>query len=250
MYKDIIYGNISRNKLIDLILSIKDNEYPLIIREACNGETSEDYWYDFIKNNCNLKADHRHIGFDGSSQKSHWWEISNQKDKSVSYAYSTTPQPFHRDNAWFCDGPEVNFFIMKKQATEGGEQLFYPASRLINDLQDLEPSLYADLINTPVTIRKGDDEYKHTTPIISLNDGGKIYWNYYRTVKTNKFVRQLCKRFFTYLRAKESSNSIYTIRCESGDAFVFNDQRTLHARKAFKAKKCKERILLQSMWKF
>ena len=159
MHKDIKHSELDDQKLKALILSIKDDEHPLIIREACNENRSEDYWYNFVKDTCNLKADHRHIAIDGASAKSKWWEISNQKDKSISYAYSTTPQPFHSDNAWFADGPEVNFFIMKKQATEGGEQLFYPASRLINDLQKLEPSLYSDLINTPVTITKGNDDY-------------------------------------------------------------------------------------------
>ena len=250
MHIDIKYSQIIEEELAQLILSIKDNEHPLIIREACTKDRTEDYWYNFAKNNCNLKSDHRHIGIDGASHKSQWWEISNQKDKSISYAYSTTPQPFHSDNPWFVDGPEVNFFVMKKQAIEGGEQLFYPASRLINDLQQLEPSLYSDLVNTPVTITKGDEGYEHITPIVRLDDGGKIYWNYYRTVKTDEFVNQLCERFFAYLHAKESSSSVYTVRCESGDAFIFNDQRTLHARTAFKAEKSKDRILLQSMWKF
>ena len=250
MHKDIKYSQLSEEELVQLVLSIKDNEYPLIIREACAKDRTEDYWYNFVKNNCNLEEDHRHISIDGSSQKSQWWEISNQKDKSISYAYSTTSQPFHSDNAWFADGPEVNFFIMKKQAVEGGEQLFYPAPRLINDLQKFDPSLYTDLINTPVVITKGDSGYKNEIPIVTLDDGGKIYWNYYRTIKTDSFIKELCERFFAYLKEKETSSSVYTIRCESGDAFIFNDQRMIHARNAFKAEKSRDRVLLQSMWKF
>ena len=85
---------------------------------------------------------------------------------------------------------------MKKQVTNGGEQIVYPVSRLINDLEELDPSLLSDLISTPVTISKGDDCYQNTTPIIILKDGGRSYWNYYRTIKTDKFIKELCNPVF------------------------------------------------------
>tara|TARA_R100000458_G_C8248621_1_gene225989 strand:+ start:412 stop:1176 length:765 start_codon:yes stop_codon:yes gene_type:complete len=249
MHKDVKYSQLKEEELARLVLSIKNSEYPLIIREACNENRTEDYWYNFVKNDCNLEADHRHIGIDGSSQKSQWWEISNQKDKSISYAYSVTPQPFHCDNPWFSNGPEINFFIMKKQAVQGGEQFFYPVSRLINDLEKLDPALLTDLLETSVVITKGDEGFENKTPILTLNDGGKVYWQYYRTVKTDKFINELCERFWAYLKGMEKSDSVNYVRCETGDAFVFHDNKMLHGRTAFKAENERDRVLLQSMWK-
>jgi alpha-ketoglutarate-dependent taurine dioxygenase len=170
-------------------------------------------------------------------------------DKSSSYAHSTTAQPFHSDNAWFANGPEVNFFIMKKQAASGGENLFYPISRLLNDLEKEDRPLLDDLCQTEVTISKGNNEISHQTSIITTEGTtGKIFWNYYRTEKSEQFIEDLCDRFFAYLSIKEEGPSVMEFRCESGDAFLFNDQKTLHARKSFEAFKERDRVLLQSMW--
>lgn len=230
------------------ILKIREIELPFIVRNACNENRDENYWFDFLREDCDLTPDSRHISFEGEVTSRKWWEISNQIEKSTAYAYSTTPQPFHCDNAWFENGPEVNFFIMKKQAPNGGENLFYPVSRIINDLENEDSGLLNDLCSTTVVIAKGNDGITHKTPIISKEESGKIFWNFYRTDKKEHFVEDLCNRFFSFLNNKETSSSILNIRCESGDAFVFNDQKLLHARKSFVAEKEKDRVLLQSMW--
>ena len=249
MYREVKYSEVNDRELSELILATGDTEDPLVIRGACDENRTKDYWYNFVKNVCNLKPDHRHIGIGGASERSQWWEISNQKDKSISYAYSATPQPFHCDNAWFSDGPEINFFIMKKQAIQGGEQFFYPVSRLVNDLEKFDPALLTDLLATPVVITKGDEGFENKTPILTLSDGGKVYWNYYRTIKIDKFINELCERFWAYLKTMEQSDSVDYVRCETGDGFAFHDNKVLHGRTAFKAENERDRVLLQSMWK-
>ena len=219
-------------------IAIKFNSY---------GYNSMDDWYNLFSSIYTKET--RHFQFDLSLKHADWWEISNQPSKESSYAYSTTQQPFHNDNAWFSDPAEINLFYMKKQVPVGGEQLFYPVSRLLNDLQHDDPSLLQDLLNTPVTIKKGDECYENKTPILTLQDGGHSYWNYYRTVKDNAFIHSLCDRFFDYLSHKWLSSSVIVMKMMSGDTAVFDDRRTLHARNSFLATEPYQRVLFQSMWR-
>jgi alpha-ketoglutarate-dependent taurine dioxygenase len=235
-------------KIGELVLLLRDEESPLILRNACDEDFSENEWFDFLEDQCKLLPDLRHISFEGEVTQRRWWEISNQVDKSTSYAHSTTAQPFHTDNAWFSKGPEVNFFIMKRQASNGGENLFYPISRIINDLEKQNPSLLNDLTETEVAISKGNHDVVHKTPIIINEGSGEIFWNFYRTDKSDPFIDEMCQRFFAYLSSQEEKSSVIEVKCETKDAFLFNDQKLLHARRGFKASKNRERVLLQSMW--
>jgi hypothetical protein len=233
----------------EAILGLETNEDAIVFRTSERYRPNRAEWAAFLRDDCRLELDMRHYSIEEKIVPDYWWEISNQPDKANSYAYSTTPQPFHNDNAWFADPAEINFFVMEKQAVSGGEQLIYPVSRLIDDLQAIDPALLKDLTDTPVTIRKGGDDYQNVTPIITLADGGRVYWNYYRTVKTDPFVNALCERFFAFLKQQESSPSVYSVRCNSGDSLAFNDQRLLHARSAFVAHQPRDRVLYQSMWR-
>lgn len=232
-----------------LILGLKTSEDPVVFRASERCQPTRSQWVDFLRMECGLEQDKRHYLHSEELVLEPWWEISNQPDRANSYAYSTTPQPFHSDNAWFPDPAEINFFVMDKQAVSGGEQLIYPVSRLVTDLQRIDPGLLADLTETPVTIRKGDGKYQHVTPVIVLQDGPRVFWNYYRTMKDDLFINELCERFFLFLGRRENSYSVYSVRCESGDSLVFNDQRLLHARTEFLAKKPRDRVLYQSMWR-
>ena len=250
MTKQLHYTQEIEKDLPELLLALENEKYPLVIRGAHNEVRNRNYWGKLLSEKCGLTLDYRQYDFDENLQQAKWWEISNQPDKESSYAHSTTPQPFHNDNAWFGDAAEVNFFIMKKQVAEGGEQLIYPVSRLIQDLEVADQTLLNDLLNTEVTISKGADDNQNVTKIITNDETGyKTHWNYYRTIKTDTFVNELCERFFSFLQEQRESNSVFKLRAESGDAFAFNDQRLLHARTSFKAEKPKDRILLQSMWR-
>lgn len=179
----------------------------------------------------------------------YWWEVSFQPDRASAYSYSNTRQPMHTDNAWFTDPSEINFFIMERQAKKGGEQMLYPLSRLIDDLSSEEPGLFHDLTHTKVTIKKGDGVFFNHSTIIVLGDKPRIFWNYYRTEKPTPEVKAMCDALFAYFERKESTPSVERLRCETGDCFVFNDQKMVHGRTAFEATEPFERVLLQSMWR-
>lgn len=249
MHTEIFLDDTELTDVAQAILALAESDDALVIRNGRLRSLSRPQWAQLLQERCRMTLDERHCSYDENLVIQPWWEISNQPDKSTSYAYSTTPQPFHNDNAWFSDPAEINFFVMEKQAISGGEQLIYPVSRLIADLQAKDPVLLGDLTGTQVTIRKGSDDFQNVTPIITLDDGGRVYWNYYRTVKTDPFINELCERFFAFLKRQENSSSIYAVRCESGDSLAFNDQRLLHARNSFEAHQPRDRILYQSMWR-
>jgi hypothetical protein len=248
LFREIQVSKSNLDEIKESILSLKsENWLPIILRGG--DALSKIEWWNFLTNECRLVNDQRQYNYDESLEYTRWWEISNQPEKETSYAFSTTPQPLHSDNAWFGDPAEINFFIMQKQAKEGGNQKIYPLSRLMQDLDKEDKSLLHDLQNTEVTVMKGDGKFFNKTTIIKdTNDIPGIYWNYYRTQKENIEIEKLCERFFNFLKEKEKSDSVFQIHANTGDCFCFNDSKMLHGRTAIKAEKPKDRVLLQSMW--
>lgn len=277
MLQKIIIDRHDEKLIRQSIRSLSNSENVVIIKKGAQMlEKSE--WISFIENGCGLKPDRRHFDPNWAmhdaarNAKQHglldaeaatanetsteeqirgadWWEISYQPDREIAYAFSKTPQPLHTDNAWFADPAEVNFFIMAKQAISGGAQTIYPLSRLIEDLSNDDPNLLDDLSTIPVVIRKGDNDFANHTTIIRRGERPQIFWNYYRTIKTEKAVADLCDQFFKYLGSKIGTASVDTVYLNTGDCLSFNDVHMLHGRQAFEASMPRERILLHSMWK-
>tara|TARA_B100000989_G_scaffold48766_1_gene31878 strand:- start:1130 stop:1876 length:747 start_codon:yes stop_codon:yes gene_type:complete len=226
--------------------TIKKGGKILVIKNAINIFSLRE-WEIFIKNKLELTQDKRHYDINENLIISNWWQIVYDPARDHSYTHSKTTQPFHNDNSWFSNPAEINFFYMEKQASCGGENLFYPLYRLLDDLMKDEPELLNDLIHTGVTIKKGT-QYSNKTTIIS-NDDNKIFWNYYRTVKENNQIKKMCDSFFSFLKTKENSKSIINYRVKTGDLFCFNDLSMLHGRLAFQANLKGDRSLFQSMWR-
>src|SRR6266850_358364 len=208
-----------------------------------------DQWSEFLSRDCGFLHDRRHYNFSANLELADWWEISYQPEKAISYAYSKTRQPLHNDNAWFSDPAEMNIFVMKKQAPSGGDNNFYPLSRLLHDLEAEDGSLLHDLCHVPVTIKKGDGEHFNRTTIIVPGAEPRIFWNFHPTEKPTAEVQKLCDAFSAFLEKKEGTKSVERLRCASGDSFCFHDQKMLHGRTAFSASEPFERVLYQSMWR-
>ena len=179
-----------------------------------------------------------------------WWEIAYQPlPPSRAYTHSNTRQPLHCDNTWFSDAPELNLFVMEKQAPAGGEQVLYPISLLLADLKRDQPALLKLLVETAVVIRKGDEPgVWNETPILTLGPQPKVFWNYYRIQKDTSKIADMCECFFQFLEERMLSGDLPQLRAEDGDLFFFNDQLSLHGRMAFEATELAERVLLQSSW--
>jgi alpha-ketoglutarate-dependent taurine dioxygenase len=231
------------------LLGLKTSDEVVVVeRGACFLDQTD--WFNLLQHSFGFTADVRHFDANLSLKSSQWWEISYQPELSSSYAYSNTEQPLHCDNAWFSDPAEINFFIMKKQASAGGAQVFYPAFRLVDDLQREAPILLDSLKSVPVRIQKGSsEEHFNFTTILKLDDNLiRVFWNYYRTEKEQSEVNEMCESFFRFLKGKQGSTSLQRIYLQSGDCLAFNDSLVLHGRDAFQAVNPFDRVLLQSMW--
>ena len=247
MINSILIESENKLRLVEKYFNkVKSGLEILVIKNAINYFTLNE-WERYIKIRLGLTNDQRHYDIDKNLVIRKWWQIVYNPSKDTSYTYSKTKQPLHNDNAWFSDPAEINFFYMEKQANEGGENIFYPISRLCEDLINEEPQLYYDLKNVIVTIKKGN-EYSNKTTIIN-KDNTKIFWNFYRTIKNNKEIKRMCNHFFEFLKKKELSKSVVKYRSETGDIFCFNDLSMLHGRLEFKANYKGDRSLFQSMWK-
>lgn len=247
MYSEISLDQVGISEAVAAVLALEHQDDALVIRKGREHLLDRVGWASLLQQS-GMTLDTRHYTHSEELVLEPWAEISNQPEKAMSYTHSTTPQPLHNDNAWFADPAEINFFYMEKQSSAGGEQLIYPLTRLLADLESSDPALLRDLSSTVVTIRKGIGDYQNVTPIIVL-DAGRIFWNYYRTVKTDPAVSKMCERFFSFLKSREDSNSVYRVHCNSGDCVVMNDQKLLHGRTAFIAQHPRDRILYQSMWR-
>lgn len=277
MLIDITIDHEDIPRIRDGIERVKGSEDWLVIRRGAK-VIGKDRWIELIEKECDLIPDRRHFDpqwaandarrnalkhreagaataelakpqAEDQIKPADWWEISYQPEREIAYAYSKTPQPLHTDNAWFGDPAEINFFIMDKQATSGGEQTIYPTSRLIEDLSVKEPGLLHDLSTMEVVIKKGDNDMYNKTSIIKRKAQPEIFWNYYRTDKSLPEVAIMCETFFAFLKQQAETVSVEKVHCDTGDCLSFNDLHMLHGRTAFEAHNPRDRVLLHSMWK-
>lgn len=243
-----IYNNLKINnfgEIKTLINETAKGNKVLVIKQLLKSFSTLKNFQNFIKDELSYSLDRRHYDFLSNSSLSDWWTIKYDPERDTSYTYSKTKQPLHTDNAWFSNPSQMNFFYMDKQAINGGENMFYSLDRLIQDLYADEPQLLDDLQNIEVVISKGNDEVFNKTTIIKNK---KIYWNFYRTNKADKEIKNMCNYFFKYLHKKELSKSVEVYRSETDDAFCFNDLTLLHGRLSYEAKNKNDRVLHQSMW--
>tara|TARA_R110002073_G_scaffold119282_5_gene260481 strand:- start:1960 stop:2718 length:759 start_codon:yes stop_codon:yes gene_type:complete len=233
----------------DTLVGLKISDEVVVIESGAS-KLDQTAWFNLLQESFGFIPDTRHFDSNSVLNNSQWWEISYQPNLSFSYAYSNTEQPLHCDNAWFSDPAELNFFIMKKQSTQGGAQVFYPTARLVDDLQREAPILLDSLKSVPVRIQKGasEDHFNFTTILKIDNNLTRVFWNYYRTEKELAEVNDMCESFFRFLKDKQDSASLHRIRLQSGDCLAFNDSLTLHGRDGFQAVNPFDRVLLQSMW--
>ncbi|MCW8090349.1 TauD/TfdA family dioxygenase [Alteromonas sp. ASW11-130] len=241
--------NYDVNELEEEIYALQQKGHVLHLKAGSAAHNSTD-WYNYLSSLSFLSPDRRHFDEGNKLNERDWWEIKYDPTNEHTYAYSKTAQPFHTDNAWFANPPEINFFFLQKQAKSGGQQRIYPIQRLIDDLNYYEPGLLNDLTQVEVVIRKGEELKGHKTRILNRLKNGtyKIYWNYYRVIRSSDAIDNMCNAFFRFLDSQINSSSVESIPSETGDAFCFNDSLLLHARDAFEAHHKGDRILLQSMW--
>lgn len=243
---------INEDRLNDLrkikasILDCLYGDHALVIKDGLNIFSLAD-WEVFFKKDLQLLNDDRQFNLQNNLEKTTWWSIIYDENRDAVYTHSKTRQPLHNDNAWFSDPAELVVLAMERQAVKGGENTIYSVKNLISDLKRDNPTLLEVLKKTEVLIKKdASGKYFNKTTIIK---GNQIFWNYYRTIKDDKFISNMCDLFFKYLEAKENTQSILTYKLSTNDILCFNDTKLLHGRLSFSASTLGDRITHQSMWR-
>ena len=241
--------DLEKSNLNDLAINLKECAFkgnPLVIKNALRSLDLKRFG-QFLKGRMKYSNDDRQFNLENYLERKKWFTVIYDKDKSSVYTHSKTRQPLHNDNVWLSDPAEMVFLAFEKQAIEGGETTIYRLDNILTDLQKEEKQLLNDLQTIQVLIKKDiSGKYFNHTTIINGEDS--IYWNYYRTEKSNNRTKIMCDKFFEFLESKENTNSIEIFKCKTSDILCINDTKLLHGRLAFSAKNRGDRILHQSMW--
>ena len=229
-----------------LLESINGSDCFFHLTEAIRFMPLED-WEKFLLDDVGLRIDLRQIDSAEIMHSVIWAKIEFDPEKSYSYQHSNTQQPLHSDNSFLPIQPKLNFFCMQKQSSQGGENFFYCASCLIEDLKCEQPNLLSLLTSTIFEFKKGGNP-SNFSEIISFDQSGKaiLNWNYYRIISNDSNRSKIVEPFHQFLQTKIPC--LPKILSRTGDIFFFNDTRLLHGRNSFLASHKGDRILLQSMW--
>ena len=223
-----------------------DSGNPLVLKNAMK-ILSLDEFDNILEKRLFYLNDDRQFDLKNMIDYRKWFTIVFDKSKPNVYTHSKTRQPLHNDNSWFSDAAEMVFLAFEKQAEFGGETTIYQLDRLLSDLYEYDKNLLELLQNVELIIKKDSTgKYYNKTTVIKKEES--IHWNYYRIVKSDNQIKNMCNRFFKFLQKKEKTDSVEIFRCESSDILCFNDLKLLHGRLAFSAYNLGDRILHQSMW--
>ena len=154
-------------------------------------------------------------------------DIKYDPQKSSSFSFSSTRQPFHTDGSYEKNAPDITFFFCRESAKHGGLTLFLNNEILI----DLIPSsLMKDLLSIPVRHTKGNDE--KIRPILVHQEKLSWNWNFFRAEK-NEENQRMIDEWKCLLDHVEQSQISDGVKLSPGDAVFFWDEDQLHGRTAF-----------------
>ena len=229
-----------------LLDAINDDKF--VVFEGALSKFDKNWFFRCFQDSGIVKTETTRVDFNTLKKIDEaWWEIRYDPKNDGVYKHSKTRQPLHTDNSFLTQPPKISLFAMERQVSEGGETTLLPLSELIVFLKLKEPELLELLSGQLYYISKGDEVQPNITPIINLQTS-EINWNYYRTEKRSKEQEYAVEKFHRLLEELENDNKIYVQKFNSGDVYMFNDLKYLHARKAFNAGTSGQRLLCHSMW--
>lgn len=163
-------------------------------------------------------------------------------DRPNNLAYTDRGLPPHTDNPYRDPVPGLQALHCLRPAPEGGESLFVDGFAAADDLRRSDPAAYELLAGTPVRFTFRDEENLLTAerPIVQLDRQGNpasIHVNH-RSMMPPVLPLDRTRAFYrAYLALAgrlASPEFVQRVRLESGDLVVFDNQRILHGRTAFR----------------
>jgi gamma-butyrobetaine dioxygenase len=157
-------------------------------------------------------------------------------------AYTDLGLGLHTDNPYRDPVPGFQMLHCLRASSEGGESLFADGFALAEHLRVCSPEAFDILTQTPVRFayRDSEVELEAERPLIALNCHGKVEAIAYN----NRSIAPLClpletiEAFYAAYRAwaelLRDPRFTCPIKLAAGDLVVFDNQRILHGRTAFR----------------
>lgn len=183
----------------------------------------QDFYFDFI--NYLGKPFSSEEDFNTKNKTGNLWSnIKYVKEKSESFSYSNTRQPFHTDGAYESKSPDISFFYCIEKAKFGGATTFINPKILINCISFYDNNLLEKIKKNSILHYKGNDKKK-----IPILEGENWNWNYFRAEKSD-----LTEEFHYFLEEKIYKSGLYeSIYLNPNESLFFWDRKVLHGRNAF-----------------
>jgi len=168
------------------------------------------------------------------------WDVKSVP-QAKNIAYTPLPLHFHQDLLYFEAPPGLQLLHSLKNSCTGGETLFMDGFKAAEILRETDYKAFEILAKVPVTFhyRNGDHHYhlRHPTIKIDLeNEFMGIYFSPQFQGPLDVPLDQVESFYASFNKFSEIVNReemILTTKLMPGDLVIFNNRRTLHARKYF-----------------
>jgi alpha-ketoglutarate-dependent taurine dioxygenase len=173
-----------------------------------------------------------------------WFEVRYDPAVPDAYRHSANAQPLHTDGSYIPDFPNAGFLACQAMCDDGGATTFVDSGEVVAALREEAPELLERLeaVRIPHS-RSGDSRLEYAIRW----EGGEplVNWNYYCVdTSADREVQALREAFSEYLRTSPRvQNHIERVKLVPGEAVLWKDDRVLHGRDSFDAKKKSDRFL-------
>ncbi len=181
-----------------------------------------------------------------SNQKANkvWMDVRYDSNINDAYRHSSNPQPLHTDGSYNPDFPNATLMCCVSNTVSGGETIFLELTKLVNILNQDDPSLLEFLFNEEVLHERTG--YSNRKKILfNENNKLKINFNYYCVSKNNseKSLKYI-EKFFKFINTSDKiKKNTIPVKLNVGEAIFWKDSEILHGRNGFKPRKDSDRFL-------
>ena len=214
-------------------------------------DAKEDYVRDYYEKIGNIIGKYHMLAEDvtlgdRSNQKANkiWMDVRYDSKVVNAYRHSSNPQPLHTDGSYNPKFPNATIMCCISNSASGGETIFLELEKLVQILEQDDPTLLKFLFSEEVLHERSG--YKNKKKILTLkNKKLKINFNYYCvSEKNSKNSLKNIKKFFNFLNTSEKiKKNIISIKLNEGEALFWKDSEILHGRNSFLPKKDSDRFL-------
>jgi gamma-butyrobetaine dioxygenase len=182
------------------------------------------------------------VGYVRETNYGRFFDVKNVPG-AENLAFTDLGLPVHTDNPYRDPVPPMQALHCLQPGSEGGDSIFVDGFAVAEHLRTSDPHAFGVLRRTPITFRfrSATVELSAQRHMIELYESTEIKAIHYNNrsivtpvlpVSESAEFYEACKAFSLLLR---SPAFMYTVKLSKGDAVIFDNQRILHGRTAYKS---------------